>query len=147
MKKWIILVMIVLNAGITLATQDSIVVYNYTGGEAPPPDRPQLPYSIDNQKFKVHYGNITTLAYAQDVLTLLEESYVKLCTERGWLAPLSDGTRGGDNKIDVYILASSQNLGQTGMGASIAEIYDSTGENAAGFIEIKNNLSAENYDR
>jgi MYXO-CTERM domain-containing protein len=37
------------------------------------------------------------------VLTLLEGAYTVEVEEMGWLAPLSDGTRGGDGGLDLYL--------------------------------------------
>jgi hypothetical protein len=60
--------------------------------------------SPDSAKGKGNDGNLATIpAWVTTTLTTMEAVYRKEVYSLGYHAPLADGTRGGDGRIDVYL--------------------------------------------
>jgi len=53
--------------------------------------------------FVVHFAHAGLTAYAQDVSDAAEYAYRALVDTLGHLAPLPDGTAGGDARLDIYL--------------------------------------------
>ncbi len=49
-------------------------------------------------------GDFATDAFAQETAAVFEEVYAIEIAGQGWSRPADDGTRGGDNRIDVYLM-------------------------------------------
>lgn len=70
-------------------------------------------FSLGTTHFVVHYGSDPaggapiTQTQAGDVGALAERAYTAELAD-GYPAPLSDGTKGGDSRIDIYILAIAE---------------------------------------
>lgn len=77
----------------------------YTVEEAPP---------IESPHFRIHYVTTTrdesSLAYATEISALMEHVWAQEVDAHGWVAPKSDGARGGDDKFDVYLGNVGANL-------------------------------------
>ncbi len=95
-----------------------------------------LPASETSTHFKVHYD--PTLNSAEDVSALLsnlEEAYAKLVLggggtpNAGLKPPVSDGSGGGDNKVDYYLTAPYTQCGPDAVGCTISAGY-------SGYVEI-----------
>ena len=81
-------------------------------------ERPTLPNSIVSPKqyFRIHYTNTGADAIAYDVNLLaqaLDSSYYFEIEYLGYPPPPSDGSEGGDDKYDVYVLNLGNLYGQT----------------------------------
>lgn len=69
-----------------------------------------LPGLYETANFKVYYEtdpssvNFATDAFAQETGDVFEEVYANEIAVQGWSRPADDGSRGGDNRIDVYML-------------------------------------------
>jgi hypothetical protein len=65
---------------------------------------------IDTPNFRIHYvtggQHASTLTYATQISTIMEEVWTKEVTQLGWRAPKSDASatpNGGSDKFDVYL--------------------------------------------
>ena len=72
-------------------------------------DRPEAT-PIDTANFRIHYvtggQHASTLTYATQISTIMEEVWTKEVTQLGWRAPKSDASatpNGGSDKFDVYL--------------------------------------------
>lgn len=104
-----------------------------------------LPASSTSIHFKVHYD--PTLDSAEDVNALLgnlEQAYAKLVLggggtpNAGLKPPVSDGSAGGDNKVDYYLTAPYTQCGSGAVGCSISAGY-------SGYVEIMAQYATGSY--
>jgi Domain of unknown function DUF11 len=104
-----------------------------------------LSASSTSTHFKVHYD--PTLNSAEDVSALLgnlEQAYAELVlggggtSNAGLKPPVSDGSGGGDNKVDFYLTASSTQCGSGAVGCSITAGY-------SGYVEIMAQYATGSY--
>ncbi|MFO0752106.1 MAG: MXAN_6640 family putative metalloprotease [Thermodesulfovibrionales bacterium] len=95
-------------------------------------------YDTPEGHFKIHYTEDDTngdAAYGSDGVqstvpsfvaslgTYLEASWTEIVTNRGYTAPASDGTAGGDGRFDVYVLDMSSVYGYTSFDTTPADSY------------------------
>ncbi|MGH3051142.1 MAG: hypothetical protein ACRDLK_13375, partial [Gaiellaceae bacterium] len=104
------------------------------------PTAGDLPNTLGTTHFLVHYQSDTvdadTMAWAitqtqaGDIAANAEKAYAAE-TADGYAAPLSDGTLGGDSRIDIYVF----DLSDTGaLGITYADAYPATRSSA--YIEL-----------
>ena len=95
-------------------------------------------YDSPGGHFKVHYteNNVngdavygsdgvqsTVPSFVTSLASSLDESWTQIVTSRGYTAPTSDGTAGGDGRFDVYILDLSSVYGYTTFDTSVSDTY------------------------
>src|SRR5690606_21112298 len=88
---------------------------------------------------RIHWQEGVTEAYADEILLYTEESWRRLFTEMGFLAPHPDGVIGGDASFDVYIVTDLDPL--IGGYASFSGFFEETERaDAFGYLVINNNI-------
>lgn len=74
------------------------------GFSVPPEDL----HHVDTPHFRVHFTDVgedrASVAFVKDAIGVLEHVWDVEVDELGWPAPLQDGDRGGDARVDVYLL-------------------------------------------
>ncbi|MBI1931974.1 MAG: hypothetical protein HYS24_05495 [Ignavibacteriales bacterium] len=109
-------------------------------------ERPDLQKSLISPSgiFKIHYDTtgINTIAYDVHELALaFDSAYTYEIEVLGYPAPPKDGSNGGDNKFDVYVLASAGGYGST-------ELEDQISTNKyTSYIKIHNSFSGSFYTK
>ena len=89
-------------------------------------------------------GNLATVpGWVNTTLTTMENVYAEEVTRLGYTAPLGDGTRGGNAKLDVYLgdLGNKRLYGYCATEATSS----APGSNAASYCVLDNNYSAAEY--
>jgi hypothetical protein len=88
--------------------------------EVPLLTRPPAAFHLDTTHFKVHYDEVSLAGYADTLGLYLELGWRGLVDTLGYQVPPSDGSAGGDSRIDVYVVpAGSIPLG--GIGVTVPE--------------------------
>ena len=108
-----------------------------------------LPLTYDTEHFRMHYAlsggdAVPNEDYVHQMANKFEAAYNFLISTRGYLAPPSDGTAGGNSKYDVYIM----NISTPGvLGYTSPETEGSYPWNdATSYIVMRNDYSAYTYD-
>lgn len=102
-----------------------------------------LSQNYSTARFKLHYttsgGDATNTAFVTAMANAFETAYTHLMTTRGYTAPPSDGTAGGDSKYDIYI----KNLpaGILGYCEPEASVPSTPHNDATSFICMRNTYS------
>jgi hypothetical protein len=114
---------------------------------------------IETAHFVIHYTvegyDAATEIFARAVATTLEEVYEIEIERLGWDVPPSDGLRGGDNRIDVFLLDLLEDNSTGALG--FTRWIDIVGDNpntpaietraAASLIGLENDLSEVDADQ
>lgn len=69
-------------------------------------DRPPSRHTLDSTRYpiRIHWVDDQPPGRVQRVLELFEKSWRIQIEQWGWMAPLPDNGKGGDNKLDVHLL-------------------------------------------
>lgn len=106
-----------------------------------------LPETHGTTHFLIHYTtsgpNAVTAAYAQAMATNFENAWTELVTTRRYTQPPSDGTAGGDNRYDIYIMQLSG--GVLGYTSPEAEVPSTPWPDATSYIVMRTNYSGFGY--
>lgn len=110
-----------LSVRITATNADgSTIVTAGPSGAVPDPSGPAPTFTLSTTHFLVHYesgaGSGITETMAGDVAAMAERSY-EAELSAGFPAPVSDGTLGGDGRIDIYV----DNPGGGALGATVPD--------------------------
>ncbi len=100
-------------------------------------ERPELDQTRETEHFIIHYAedgeNATNLEYVDAAAEIVEQVWQMEIEEMGWPAPPSDGSAGGDDRFDLYLLnlcgaesmyGYAQPAGDTGDNPNSAEVEE-----------------------
>jgi hypothetical protein len=109
-----------------------------------------LPYAVDSVNFRVHYQSnrlgpsgiyAITETQAGDIAALAERALTAELAD-GYPRPLSDGTLGGDGRIDIYVEDYSKYPGVLG-----AADWDTFAPTASGSIDLAGNVPEKAFSQ
>ncbi len=103
--------------------------------------RPNPPYSVTSTHFIVHYPEPSLEQYARDVIDAAEYSYRVLVDTLAHVPPPSDGTGGGDARIDIYVRAFQELGGAYGTTVPDTHIGTPYFNSFSSWIELSDTLS------